>query len=263
MATTQVKQGEQDELEARFQAALDRKCLRKPAPEYVQGARSHAERVIGEDELNRLSRRWFVELEEQTRFYSEKLGHDVMWLNEWFKKYWLAWDQGVDEDALPELLAPDVTYTDPASFGRPIVGIQAFVDYNQAFFDAIPDWRYDLLPGQTCINVTSGGEVSMTGRYLGTGFWEKPLRMYPFDKGAPAMPATGAFMQAPGVDRYYFNAERQLCRGETLWDAFEAMQMSGVLPSDTSLAFRGLLGAGSVAALATRLSRRLPLIGGA
>ncbi len=203
-------------LEARFQAALDRKVLKKPAPQFVQGNRSHAQRVLGEDELNRLSRQWFAELEDQTRFYSENLGHDITWLNVWFKKYWMAWEQGVDEKALPELLAPDVEYKDPVSFGRPMIGIQAFIDYNQAFFDAIPDWRYDLLPGQFFINVTRSGEVRLMGRYLGTGYWEKPLRLYPFDKAAPAMPATGAFMQAPAVDRYYFNRDRQLCRGETL-----------------------------------------------
>ena len=37
-----------------------------------------------------------------------------------------------------------------------------------------------------------------------------------------------------------------LYRGETLWDAFEALQMSGVMPSDTSLAFRALVGAAKV-----------------
>ncbi|MGA4791338.1 nuclear transport factor 2 family protein [Nocardia sp. AB354] len=244
------------QFEAKFQRALDRRCLKKPAPQFVQGNRSHAQRALGEDELNRLTRRWFVELEEQTTFYSEQLGQDVTWLNAWFKKYWMAWDQGVDEKALPELLAPDVEYKDPVSFGRPMIGIQSFIDYNQAFFDAIPDWRYDLLPGQFFINVTREGEVRLMGRYIGTGFWEKPLRMYPFDKSAPAMPATGAFMQAPAVDRYHFNADRQLYRGETMWDAFEAMQMSNLLPSDSSPVFRALIGAGSVGAVAQRLIRR-------
>ena len=248
-------------LEARLEAALDRRVLRQPAPRSVQGNRAHAERTIGEDELNGLQRRWFAELDDQTRFYTENLGHDVMWLNDWFKKYWLAWDQGVDEEALPELLAPDVEYKDPISFGRTMVGIRAFVDYNQAFFDAIPDWRYDLLPGQFCINVSRAGEVTLMGRYIGTGFWAKPLRMYPFDEKAPAMPASGAFMQASAVDRYHFNADHQLCRGETLWDAFEAMQMSSLLPSDTSPLFRALIGAGSVGATALRLSRRLPFLG--
>ncbi|MFG3522186.1 nuclear transport factor 2 family protein [Nocardia nova] len=245
-----------DQFEAKFQRALDRTCLKKPIPQFVQGNRSYVQRAIGEDELNRLTRQWFVELEDQTRFYSETLGQDVMWLNEWFKKYWMAWDQGVDEKALPELLAPDVEYKDPVSFGRPMVGIQSFIDYNQAFFDAIPDWRYDLLPGQFFINVTREGEVRLMGRYIGTGFWEKPLRMYPFDKSAPAMPATGAFMQAPAVDRYHFNADRQLARGETMWDAFEAMQMSNLLPSDTSPVFRALIAAGSAGAAMQRLIRR-------
>lgn len=251
----------QDQLEARLQAALDRKVLKHPVPPFVRGNRSHAERAIGEDELNSLSRQWFAELDDQTRYYSEHLGHDITWLNEWFKKYWLAWDQGVDEKALPELLAPDVVYKDPISFGRPMVGIQSFIDYNQAFFDAIPDWRYDLLPGQLFINVSRSGEVRLMGRYIGTGFWEEPLRMYPFDKSAPAIPATGAFMQAPAVDRYYFNADHQLYRGETMWDAFEALQMSHLLPGDTSPVFKAMVGAGSVGARAIRLGGRLPVIG--
>ena len=47
-----------------------------------------------------------------------------------------------------ELYAPDIRYTDVTTFGRTIVGIDEFVKYNFAFFDAIPDWRYDPLPDQ-------------------------------------------------------------------------------------------------------------------
>lgn len=267
MATTQTSRRtkakkDRDEFDAKFEAALDRKRLAKPAPKVVQGTRSHAEPVFTEDELNRQTRAFFAETEEQIRFYSEHLGHDVMWLQDWLKKWWWAWLVRDMDCVRNELCTADCTYKDPVSFGRPLVGIQEFIDYNDAFFDAIPDWRYDPLPGQLYINVSPNGDVRLAARYIGTGHWTKPLRMYPFDKSAAALPATGAFMQAPAVDRYHFNADGKLFHGETLWDAFEAMQMSSVLPSDDSLAFKVLMQAAGVGALAARVRRNLPIIGG-
>jgi hypothetical protein len=259
--TTKSAQAEKDDFNAKFELALDRKRLRKPAPARVQGTRSQAEPVFSEDELNRQSRDFFVETEQQLAFYSERLGHDVMWLQDWLKKWWWAWLVR-DMDMVNQLCTADVTYKDPVSFGRQLVGLKEFVDYNDAFFDAIPDWRYDPLPGQIYINVEPDGGVRMAARYIGTGHWDHPLRMYPFDRSAAALPATGAFMQAPAVDRYHFNADGMLFHGETLWDAFEGMQMSGVLPSDDSLAFKALMQAAGVGAFATRVRRRLPIVGG-
>lgn len=264
MASTQTAKrtrAKKDDFEAKFQAALDRKRLRTPAPEYVQGTRSHAEPVFSEDELNRQTHEFFLECEQQIRFYSEHLGHDIMWLQDWLKKWWWAWLVRDMECVRTELCTADCTYKDPVSFGRQLVGIDEFIAYNDAFFDAIPDWRYDPLPGQIYINVSPNGDVRLAARYIGTGHWDKPLRMYPFTASAAALPATGAFMQAPAVDRYHFNADGKLCHGETLWDAFEAMQMSSVLPSDDSLAFKALMRAAGVGALANRLRSRLPIIG--
>lgn len=241
--------------EGQFKKDLKRKVLRKPPPEFVQGNKSFAERVIDEGELNANTRQWFVECEKQVAFYSDRLGHDLGWLLEWTKQWWWSWLVR-DMDVVRQLCAEDVVYKDPASFGRPIVGIQAFIDYNEAFFDAIPDWRYDPLPGESFISVHPDGSAQMMVRYVGTGHWDKPLRVYPFDKDALAIPATGAFMQCPAVDRYHFDGGGRLNKGETLWDGFEAMQMSGVLPSADGLPFRALLAAAQAPALATRLSRR-------
>lgn len=265
MATTQAKRGtkaEQKAFDARFEALLDRKTLLKPPPEYLKGNLAHPVRVLSEDELCRGTRQFFEELEAQLTYYSERLDHDVMWLNDWLRRYWAAWVGGIDEDLVRQTIAEDVEYKDPTAFGRPMVGIQNFIDYNQAFFDAATDLRYDALPGQVSIQVSPSGEVLFMARYSGCGHWDRPLRMHPWTPGARAIPATGAFVQLFPVDRYHFDEEHKLCRGETLWDPIEAMQLIKVLPSDESLLFRGMMAAGHVGALATRLTRRLPLVGG-
>jgi hypothetical protein len=264
MATTQVKkikQSEEDAFEVKFQACLNRKTLLKDPPVFLKGNLAHPVRVLNEDELIAGTRQFFDEFEAQMAYYSERLDHDVTWLTGWLKRYWAAWSGGIDEDLVRQTVAEDVVYKDPTAFGRPMVGVQNFIDYNQAFFDAATDLRYDALPGLCSVQVSPSGEVLFMARYSGCGHWDKPLRMHPWTKGARAIPATGAFVQLYPVDRYHFNADHQLCRGETLWDPMEAMQLISLLPSDTSLLFRGMMQAGSVGALATRLSRRLPLIG--
>lgn len=262
MATTQPKRVEQDEYEAIFQRALSRLSIAKPLPPTVQGNRSEPVLTVTEQELQQMTRRLFEDVEAQCAFYSERLGHDVMWVLDWLKKYWAAWSGGVNEALVRETVAENCEYKDPLSFGRTMVGVEAFIDYNQAFFDAAPDLAYYLIPGQVSLQVSPDGEVIFMGRYVGCGHWDHPLRMYPFTKGSRAIPGTGAYVQLYPVDRYHFDADHKVCRGETLWDPLESMQVIGLLPSDTSLAFGAMVEAGKVGALASRLTRRLPLIGG-
>jgi len=243
--------------EKRFQAALDRKAFKKPLPEYFGGNRTNPIKVVREYELCEGTRRFFDDLHLQLDFYTKKLGHDVMWFDGWLKKYWVAWLGGIDVGLVHEVVAPECEYVDPLSFGRVMVGVQAFIDYNQGFFDATPDLRYDAIPGQCSIAVSPAGELTFMARYYGTGHWEKPLRMYPFAKGSPEIPATGCFMQGTAVDRYHFNANHKLCRGETLWDPLGFMQIIGLVPNDESAAFRMLMKAGTAKAAAGNL----PVIG--
>lgn len=245
--------------EAAFEAALDRKTLARPAPAVVHANRSQAEPAYSEEQLNANTRHWFLEIEQQVRHY-EKLGHDLQWVVDWTKKWWYGW-LFRDMDLIAEICELDLTYKDPVSFGRTLIGFQEFIDYNDAFFEAIPDWRYDPLPGESFLNVTPDGDVRMTVRYVGTGHWDGALKLYPFDRAAAAMPGTGAFMQAAAVDRYHFNAAGKLYKGESLWDAFDAMQMSGLLPKDDSIAFRSIMGAARIPAAAARLRNRLPGFG--
>lgn len=256
--TTTAKRSED---EAKFEAALTRRTLRKAPPAFLQGNRGEPVRTLTEDELMAGTRQFFVDMDEQLRFYTDKLGHDVMWFNDWLRKYWAAWSGGIDEGAVREVLAPTVSYKDPLSFGRTMVGIQAFIDYNQAFFDAAPDLRYDALPGQAAINVSPTGELLFMARYVGCGHWDEPLRMYPFTPGSKGIPGNGAFTQLYPVDRYHFNADGVMSHGETLWDPFDALQIIKALPSDESLVFKSMVKAGSLASHASRLRRSLPLVG--
>lgn len=242
--------------EARFQACLNRKAFKKPLPEYFGGNRSNPIKVVREDELCAGTTQFFKDVRRQLEHYS-KFGHDVMWFEGWLKKYWVAWIGGIDEALVHELIAPNCEYYDPLSFGRPMFGVQGFIDYNQGFFDATPDLRYDAIPGQASIQVTPEGELTFMARYYGTGHWEKPLRMYPFQKGSVSIPATGCFMQGTAVDRYHFDANHQLCRGETLWDPLGFMQMIGLVPNDATPAFRALMKVGTLKAKAGNL----PMIG--
>ncbi len=66
---------------------------------------------------------------------------------------------------------------------------------------------------------------------------------------------------ATPIDRYHFNADHKLARGETLWDPMEALQLIRAVPSDTSLAFKAIAKVGGVASTAVRLRSRLPFIG--
>lgn len=244
--------------EPRFQAALDRKAFKKPLPKYFGGNRTTPIKVVREEELCQGTRIFFDDLEKQLRFYSDRLGHDVMWFEDWLKKYWVAWLGGIDKALCHEVLHPDVEYVDPLSFGRVMVGVQGFIDYNQAFFDATPDLRYDAIPGQASVQVSPDGQLTFMARYYGTGYWEKPLRMYPFTPGSVAIPATGCFMQGTAVDRYHFCMKtRKLIRGETLWDPLGFMQMIGLIPNDATPQFHALMKAGTLRAK----MNHLPFVG--
>ncbi|WP_245662824.1 hypothetical protein [Nocardia vermiculata] len=107
----------------------------------------------------------------------------------------------------------NIRYTDVTTLGRTIVGIDEFVKYNFAFFDAIPDWRYDPLPNQVYPDVTPEGPGRTVIRYMGSGHWTGPLRSYPYDESTPVIYGNGRFVQCPAVDRYHFNAEGLLEEG--------------------------------------------------
>lgn len=260
MLITSTPQSEKSpDWETKFQAALTRRVLRKPAPAFIEGNRGVRERVQSEDELVAQSVQFFDGLHKQLSFYSERLGHDVMWLETWLKKWWIAWIGGIDHALVDELVAEDCVWKDPISFGREMKGRQLIVDYNQSVFNGVPDLRYDPIPGQVAVQVSPEGEVMMIARYYGCGHWDNPLRMYPFDENAAAIPGTGVFIRIPGVDRYHFNAQHQVCNAETLWDGFEALQLLGVLPKDTSRPFKAAVAAGQFAANLKNWSRRFLL----
>lgn len=240
--------------EARFQEALARPRLRQPVPEYLDSNRAEPIKVLQEHELQETTRQWFDAFAEKIAF-NEKLGVELSWLMEWAKKYWWSW-LARDMDHNHELYAPDMRYTDVSAFGKTIVGLDEFVKYNFAFFDAIPDWRYDPLPDQVYIDVTPDGRVWTVIRYIGSGHWDGPLRLYPYDESAPVVHGTGRFLQCPAVDRYHFNADGLLEEGETLYDIVDGTQRAGVLPRGDSRALRFLFGASKVPATIESWRRR-------
>jgi hypothetical protein len=241
--------------EEAFQEALGRPRLQGWVPEYLNSNRAVPVRVIPEAELQATTKQWFVDFDRRIEDY-RKFDVDLSWMMTWAKKYWwsfLVRDMSVNE----ELYTPDVKYTDVTTFGRTIVGIDEFVTYNFAFFDAIPDWRYDPLPGQVYIDRTPEGKWRTVIRYIGSGHWTGPLRFFPYDESAPSIHGNGQFIQCPAVDRYHFNEDGLMDEGETLYDSFDVLQRAGILPRDESWQFHTLVAASKVTSTVQRVKREL------
>ncbi|WP_068271579.1 nuclear transport factor 2 family protein [Aldersonia kunmingensis] len=241
--------------EEEFQRSLAQPRLSRPVPEFLNSNRSVEIRAIPESELQQTTKEWFEWFALKLDYLSECHDQDLSWIMTWAKKYWwsfLVRDMSIND----ELYAQDVRYTDVTTFGRTIVGIDEFVKYNFAFFDAIPDWRYDPLPEQAYIDVQPDGTVRTVIRYMGSGHWSGPLRLYPYDDSAPTIHGTGRFIQAPAVDRYHFNKDGLMIEGETLYDFLDGVQRAGILPRDDSFAFRTLMGASKIPAVVQKIGRR-------
>jgi hypothetical protein len=239
--------------EEMFQAALAQPRLVQPVPKTLTN-RGVPIKVLDEDELNAATLAWFQEYEKKIAFYAQH-GFDIGWTLEWAKKYWWSWlvrDMSFNH----ELYADDLRYKDNTTMGQTIVGLDEFVEYNFAFFDAIPDWRYDPIPGQCYVDLSPTGEARMVVRYYGSGHLVGPLKLHPYGDDAIAIPGNGAFVQCTAVDRYHFNADGLMCEGETLYDLLDAVQQAGMLPGPHSRRFKGLMRA---AGLATRVAARLDL----
>jgi len=239
--------------EAMFQQALLQPRLQQPIPAFLTN-RAEPVPVMNEAELNAMTRRWFDEYEKKIAFYADH-GLDIAWSLEWAKKYWWSWlvrDMSYND----ELYTQDLRYKDVTSLGATMVGLDEFVRYNFAFFDAIPDWRYDPIPGQLAIDIKPEGETTMMVRYYGSGHIKGPLKLHPYDDTAVTIPGNGAFVQCTAVDRYHFNADGLMYEGETLYDLVDAVQTAGILPGPSSLAFKAMMGAaGTVTRLRTLVAR--------
>lgn len=244
--------------EVLFRQAIAKPRLRQPVPEYLGGNRAGGKiKVLTEPELNAMTEQWFIDLDRKIAHYADH-GIDVAFAAEWAKKYWWSWLMR-DMSLNHELYTPDLRYKDPTTFGRIIVGLEEFVRYNFSFLDAIPDWRYDPLPGQVYLDVTPEGETRVIVRYIGSGHFSGTLRFYPYDESAPAIHGVGTFVQCTAVDRYHFNADGLMYEGETLFDLLDATQSAGVLPSDDSWLFRALMGASRLPRMAQNARRALRL----
>ncbi|BBY55476.1 nuclear transport factor 2 family protein [Mycobacterium koreense] len=244
--------------EAKFREAIAQPRLRQPLPEYLGGNRAGGRvKVLTEEELNAQTEQWFTDLDAKIAFYAEH-GLDVAFAAEWAKKYWWSWlmrDMSLND----ELYTPDLRYKDPTTFGRIIVGLEEFVRYNFAFLDAIPDWRYDPLPGQVYFDVDPDGETRVIVRYIGSGHFSGTLRFYPYDDSAPAVHGVGTFVQCTAVDRYHFGRDGRMYFGETLFDILDALQSAGVVPGDDSPVFKLLMGASRVPGMINTVRRTLRL----
>ncbi len=247
--------------EERFKEALAKPRLQQPLPEYLPGNRAGGKvRVIPEEKLNAMTQQWFVDFDRKVEYY-RGFGVDLDWMVEWAKKYWWSWLMR-DMSFNHELYTTDMKYKDPSTFGRIIVGMDEFIRYNFAFFDAIPDWRYDPLPGQVYVDLTPEGETRIMIRYIGSGHFSGSLRFYPFDETAPVIHGVGTFVQCTAVDRYHFNADGLMYEGETLWDFIDATQSAGILPADDSWLFKVLMSASRIPRITQKIKRHVPFLGG-
>ncbi|MFE9322973.1 nuclear transport factor 2 family protein [Nocardia sp. NPDC052278] len=240
--------------EDKFQEALAQPRLAQPIPRILTN-RAEPVRVLDESELCAMTSAWFDEYEEKIAFYREH-GLDIAWTLDWAKKYWWSW-QARDMSYNHELYAEDLRYKDVTTLGATMVGLDEFVNYNFAFFDAIPDWRYDPIPGQSYVDVAPDGTVRMVVRYFGSGHLVGPLRLHPYDDKAISIPGNGAFVQCTAVDRYTFNTDNVMAEGETLYDLIDAVQLAGLLPGPSSKSFRRLMRGAAVATRASAAFRRL------
>ncbi|MFI7529028.1 nuclear transport factor 2 family protein [Nocardia salmonicida] len=234
-----------------FRLSLRQPRLTQPIPTVLTNRAVPVE-VLDEAALTAMTQTWFDEYEKKIEFYADH-GLDIAWTLDWAKKYWWSW-QTRDMSYNHELYTHDLRYKDVTTLGATMVGLDEFVAYNFAFFDAIPDWRYDPIPGQCYIDLSPDGEVRMVVRYYGSGHIVGPLKLHPYGADAPAIPGNGAFIQCTAVDRYHFNAEHLMYEGETLYDLLDGVQLAGIVPGPSTSAFKWLMrGAG----LATRTITRL------
>ncbi|MFF0613613.1 nuclear transport factor 2 family protein [Nocardia tengchongensis] len=232
-----------------FQQALAQSRLAQPIPLLLSNRATPVE-VLDEAALTKMTTAWFDEYEQKIAFYAEH-GLDIAWTLDWAKKYWWSW-QARDMSSNHELYTPDLRYKDVTTLGATIVGLDEFVAYNFAFFDAIPDWRYDPIPGQSFVDITPAGEVRIVVRYYGSGHLVGPLKLHPYDADAVSIPGNGAFVQCTAVDRYHFNTDHLMYEGETLYDLVDAVQTAGLLPGPSTNSFKWLMRG---AALATRAAK--------
>ncbi|MFE3029879.1 nuclear transport factor 2 family protein [Nocardia tengchongensis] len=231
-----------------FQQALAQSRLAQPIPLLLSNRATPVE-VLDEAALTKMTTAWFDEYEQKIAFYAEH-GFDIAWTLDWAKKYWWSW-QARDMSFNHELYTPDLRYKDVTTLGATIVGLDEFVAYNFAFFDAIPDWRYDPIPGQSFVDITPAGEVRIVVRYYGSGHLVGPLKLHPYDADAVSIPGNGAFVQCTAVDRYHFNTDHLMYEGETLYDLVDAVQTAGLLPGPSTSSFKWLMRG---AAFATRVA---------
>lgn len=244
--------------EALFQAAIAKPRLQQPVPQFLSGNRGGGQvRVMQEDELNAMTQQWFAEFEEKILFYRQH-GLEIGWMLEWAKKYWWSWLMR-DMSLNTELYTDDLEYVDPTAFGNVIKGLDEFLAYNFAFFDAIPDWRYDPIPGQVYVDAEPNGELRILVRYYGSGHFSGSLKFYPYDDSAAVLHGNGTFVQCVAIDRYHFNKEGKMYFGETLWDFIDATQSAGILPAGDSKVFRTLMGASKLGRYAAQAKKALKL----
>ncbi|WP_433755568.1 nuclear transport factor 2 family protein [Nocardia sp. CA-135398] len=237
--------------EEKFQRSLRQPRLAQPIPRILNN-RAEPVKVLDEPALTAMTQQWFDEYEKKIEFYHQH-GLDIAWTLEWAKKYWWSW-QTRDMSHNHELYTENLRYKDVTTLGATMIGLDQFVEYNFAFFDAIPDWRYDPIPGQSYLDVAPDGEVRIVVRYYGSGHLVGPLKLHPYGTDTVALPGNGAFIQCTAVDRYHFNTDHLMYEGETLYDLIDGVQLAGLLPGPSSKSFRWLMRG---AALATRVSTRL------
>ncbi|MCE5292638.1 MAG: ester cyclase [Nocardiaceae bacterium] len=240
--------------EEMFQEALRRPRLMQPIPKVLTN-RAEPVQVMDEKQLQAMTDRWFDEYEAYLAFYA-KHGIDLAWTLDWAKKYWWSW-QARDMSYNDELYTQDLRYTDVTSMGATIVGLDEFVAYNFAFFDAIPDWRYDPIPGQFAVSLHPSGTTTIMIRYYGSGHLVGPLKLHPYTEDAASIPGNGAFVQFTATDRYHFTPDGRMYEGDTLYDALGGMQVAGLLPHPNSKTFKaGMRAAGLATKVQTLLTKR-------
>jgi hypothetical protein len=240
--------------EEMFREALKQPRLQQPIPKMITN-RAEPIKVMDEDELSAMSQRWFEDYEAKIKFYADH-GIDISWTLEWTKKYWWSWlvrDMSYNH----ELYTQDLLYKDVTTMGGYTRGLDEFVEYNFAFFDAIPDWRYDPIPGQVFLDFRPNGEVGMAVRYYGSGHLVGPLKLHPYDETAVSIPGNGGFVQCTAVDRYHFNKDGLMYEGETLYDIIDGVQMTGMLPAPHTRGFNAMMRtAGFANSIASKLRSR-------
>ena len=155
------------------------------------------------------------------------------------ERYTAAWN-GREINTMPELLAEDIVWVDPA-LPVPALGVAAVQEFMRASFETFPD-LYFTEPDPPHF-IASGDLVAWGWRMEGT---------MTGDSDPPGFAATGRKMRVDGVDLWTMR-DGKIYRYHAFYDLMDLARQLGIMPPTGSRAERAMV---ALQRLQSRLIRR-------